>query len=98
MCYPGGMRRTQKVSVALRKGTLEAAKKAAADEGLSLSGLLMQLLTAHFERQARFAAMGRFVEKYAPNVGVTPHDMQALRDEMTAPLKPFRRGRRKRAA
>ena len=52
------MARTQKVSIALRKDTLETAKKAAAADGLSLSGLLMRLLTAHFERQAKFAARG----------------------------------------
>jgi len=74
------------------------AKRAAAAEGLSLSGLLMKLLNAHFERQARFDSMGRFIEKHAPNVRVTEEDMQAIRDEMTAPLKPVRRGRRKRAA
>jgi hypothetical protein len=42
--------------------------------------------------------MERFTKKYAPNVRVTDEDMQAIRDEMTAPLKPVRRGRRRRAA
>ena len=76
----------------------EAAKRAAIAEGLSLSGLLMKLLTAHFERQAKFDAMDRYVKKYAPNVRVTDDDIQAIRDEMAAPLKPVRRTKRKRAA
>ena len=92
------MARTQKVSVALEKGMLIAAKKSAAADGSSLSGLLMKLLTAHFERQARFENMGRFIEKYAPRVRVSEDAMQAIRDEMNAPLKPVRRGKRKRAA
>jgi len=92
------MARTQKVSVALEKDALARAKKLAAAHGSSLSGLLMQLLEAHFERQARFDGMGRFIDEYAPNVRVTAKDMQAIRDEMTAPLKPIRRGKRKRAA
>ena len=92
------MPRTQKVSVALQKEALVAAKKAAADEGLSLSGLLMKLLTAHFERQARFDSMDRFIQNFVPNARVTEGDMQAIRDEMSAPLKPVRRARRKRAA
>ncbi len=86
------------MSVALRKDTLVAAKKAAAAEGLSLSGLLMRLLTAHFERQARFDGMESFLEAYAPNARVTEEDMRAIRAEMTAPLKPIRRGGRRRAA
>ena len=92
------MARTQKVSIALRKDTLETAKKAAAADGLSLSGLLMKLLTAHFERQAKFAAMDRFIEEFAPNVRVTEQDRQAIRDEMAAPLAPVRRAKRKRTA
>lgn len=93
------MARTQKVSVALREDALQAATKAAAAEGLSLSGLLMKLLTAHFERQARFEAMDRFIAKYAPDVRVTDAELQATRDEMTAPLAPVRpRKRRRRAA
>ena len=92
------MAKTQKVSVALRSDALEAAKRAAAAEGLSLSGLLMKLLTAHFERQAKFEAMDRYVEKFAPNVRVSDEDMQAIRNEMAAPLAPVRRGKRKRAA
>jgi predicted DNA binding CopG/RHH family protein len=92
------MGRTQKVSVALEKNALAAAKEAAAAEGLSLSGLLMRLLDAHFERQARFASMDRFLEKYAPNVRTTEEDIQAIRDEMAEPLKPVRRARRRRAA
>jgi predicted DNA binding CopG/RHH family protein len=92
------MTRTQKVSVALEKDALVAAKNAAAAEGLSLSGLLMKLLNAHFARQARFEAMDRFVEKYAPNVRVSEDDIQAIRDEMAAPLRPLRRRRRKGSA
>jgi hypothetical protein len=92
------MARTQKVSVALRKDALVAAKRASEAEGLSLSGLLMKLLDAYFERQARFESMDRFTKKYVPNARVTEQDMQAIRDEMTAPLKPVRRGKRKRAA
>ncbi len=92
------MPRTQKVSVAVQKDALVAAKKAATAEGLSLSGFLMKLLKAEFERQARFDSMDRFIETYAPNVRVTETDMQAIRDEMTAPLKPVRRSKRKRAA
>jgi hypothetical protein len=92
------MAKTQKVSVALERNALAAAKKAAAAEGLSLSGLLMKLLTAHFERQARFESMDRFIQKYAPNVRTTAEGIQAIRDEMTAPLKPVRRPRRRRAA
>ena len=57
------MAKTQKVSVALEKSALAAAKKAAVADGLSLSGLLMKLLTAHFEREARFESMDRFVQK-----------------------------------
>lgn len=98
MWYDGGMPRAQKVSVALQKDTLSAAKKAAAAEGLSLSGLLMRLLNAHFERQARFENMGRFIEVYAPNLRVTEIDVQAIRDELAAPLKPVRRVKRRRAA
>ena len=86
------------MSVALEKEALIAAKKAAAADGLSLSGLLMKLLTAHFEQQARFDNMDRFMEKYAPKARVSAEEMQSLRDEMSAPLKPVRRGRRKRAA
>jgi hypothetical protein len=56
------MAKTQKVSVALRKDALAAAKKAAAADGLSLSGLLMNLLKAHFERRARFENMGKFID------------------------------------
>lgn len=92
------MAKTQKVSVALEKEALVAAKKAAAADGLSLSGLLMKLLNEHFAQRARFASMGRFIKKHAANVRVTEDDMQALRDEMTAPLLPVRRGKRKRAA
>jgi hypothetical protein len=92
------MARTQKVSVALQKDALTKAKKAAAAEGLSLSGLLMKLLNAHFVRQAKFESMGKFIDEYVPNVRVTAEDMQAIRDEMEAPLRPVRRGRRKRAA
>jgi hypothetical protein len=92
------MAQTEKVSIALRKDTLAAAKKAARADGLSLSGLLMRLLTAHFERQAKFAAMDRFVETYAPNGRVSDEDMQTIRDEMAAPLAPIRRSKRKRAA
>jgi hypothetical protein len=92
------MPRTQKVSVALQKDALVAAKKAAVAEGSSLSGFLMRLLNAEFERRARFDSMDRFIEKCAPNVRVTEADMQAIRDEMTAPLKPVRRSKRKRAA
>ena len=92
------MARTKKVSVALREDTLQAAKKAAAAEGLSLSGLLMKLLTAHFERQARFDAMDRFIEKYAPDVRVSDAELRAIRDEMTAPLAPVRRTKRRRRA
>jgi hypothetical protein len=89
---------TEKVSIALRKETLVAAKRAARAEGLSLSGLLMRLLTAHFERQAKFAAMDRFVDTYAPNVRVNEEDMQAIRDEMAAPLAPIPRPKRKKTA
>jgi predicted nucleic acid-binding protein len=84
------MAKTEKVSVALEKGALARAKKAAAAEGLSLSGLLMKLLTAHFEREQRFESMGRFVEEFAPHVRVTERDMEAMRQEMNAPLKPIR--------
>jgi hypothetical protein len=92
------MAKTAKVSVALEKNALATAKKFAAAEGLSLSGLLMKLLTAHFERQARFESMDRFVRKYAPNVRTTEKDLQAIRDEMAAPPAPVRRARRRRAA
>ena len=97
-CYPGGMAKTQKVSVALEKNVLVAARKTAAARGMSLSGLLMKLLTAHFERQARFESMDRFIARHAPNVRVTDAAMQAIRDEMTAPLKPIRRRGGRRAA
>lgn len=89
---------TKKVSVALREDTLQAAKKAAAAEGLSLSGLLMRLLLAHFEREARFEAMDRFIEKYASDVRVTTAELDALRAELAAPLAPVRRTKRRRRA
>lgn len=92
------MARTQKVSVALRKDAVVQAKKAAVSEGLSLSGLLMKLLDAHFERQQRFERMERFTEKFAPDVRVTEADIQVIRDEIAAPLRPVRRSRKKRAA
>ena len=92
------MSKTAKVSVALEKNALAAAKKLAAAEGLSLSGLLMKLLDAHFERQARFENMDRFIREYAPNVRTRDKDIQGIRDEMAAPLKPVRRPRRPRAA
>jgi hypothetical protein len=92
------MARTQQVSVALEREALIAARKAAAIEGLSLSGLLMKLLTEYFEQRARFDAMDRFLREHARGVRVTQKHMQALRDEMTAPLKPVRRGGRRRAA
>lgn len=92
------MVRTQKVSVALEKGALAAAKKLALAEGSSLSALLMKLLNAHLEREAKFERMAGFIDAYAPNARVTPAEMQALRDEMSAPLKPIRRTKRKRAA
>ena len=92
------MAKTEKVSVALERNALAEAKKLAAADGLSLSGLLMKLLNAHFERQARFVSMDRFIRKYAPNVRTTEKDIQAIRDEMTAPLEPVRRARRRRAA
>jgi predicted DNA binding CopG/RHH family protein len=92
------MAKTQKVSVALQKDALAAAKRAAAAEGLSLSGLLMKLLKAHFERQARFENMARFIDEYVPHVRVSERDMQTVRDEMNAPLRPVRRARRRRAA
>lgn len=84
--------------MALDKDALVRAKKAAAAQGLSLSGLLMSLLTAHFERQAKLDAMGRYLEKFAPGTRVTEDDMDAIRREMTAPLKPVRRGKRRPAA
>ena len=92
------MSRAQKVSVALDKDVLAAARRNAIAQGLSLSGLLMRLLNSHFERQARFEGMKRFTEKYAPSVRVTDEDIQAIRDELTAPLKPVRRARRRKAA
>jgi hypothetical protein len=92
------MARAQKVSIALDTDVLAAAKNAAAAEGLSLSGLLARLLQAHFERQARFEGMKRFSQKYAPDVRVTDDDLQSIRDEMAAPLKPVRRTRRRKAA
>ena len=84
--------------MALDKDALVRAKKAAAAEQLSLSGLLMKLLTAHFARQERFAQMDRFVEAHAPDLRVTDAELQAIRQEMAAPLKPIRRPKRKRAA
>jgi hypothetical protein len=92
------MARTQKVSVAFDKKALEAAKAAAAAEGLSLSGFLMKLLRAHFERETRFENMGRFLAEYAPDFRATEQAMNAIRAEMAGPLKPIRRGKRKRAA
>jgi hypothetical protein len=92
------MAKTEKVSIALRKDAVAQAKKAAAAEGLSLSGLLMKLLDAHFERLQRFEQMDRFTEKYASDVRVTEADIQAIRDEMTAPLRPVRRSKKTRAA
>jgi hypothetical protein len=97
-CYHGGMQKTQKVSVALRKDALILAKKAASASGLSLSGLLMSLLDAHFAQQEKFENMGKFMENDAPNLRVTEQQRQAIRDEMRAPLKPIQRARRKRAA
>jgi hypothetical protein len=58
----------------------------------------MQLLTQYFGQRARFDAMDRFLREHARGVRVTKKDMQALRDEMTAPLKPVRRGGRRPAA
>lgn len=92
------MARTEKVSVALDKDALVRAKRVAAADGLSLSGLLMQLLTAHFEKQQRLERMGEYLTEFAPKVHVSEAAMQAIRDEMTAPLKPVRRTKRKRAA
>ena len=92
------MAKTQKVSIALEKNTLAAAKAAAAADGQSLSGLLMKLLKAHFEREARFENMGRFLTECAPNFRVTDRDRSVIREEMRAPLKPIRRGKRRRAA
>lgn len=94
-CYSGSMARTQKVSVALETEALAAAKKAATRVGLSLSGLLMQLLETHFEHEARLVAMDRVLEELAPHPKVTERQLQSIRDEMTAPLKPVRRGRKK---
>ncbi len=92
------MARTQKVSVALETEALAAAKKAATRVGLSLSGLLMRLLETHFEHEARLVAMDRVLEELAPHTKVTERQLQSIRDEMTAPLKPVRRGRKKKAA
>lgn len=97
-CYHWGMARTQKVSVALERNALAAAKKLALAEGSSLSALLMKLLSAHLEREAKLARMGAFMEAYAPNARVTAAEVESLRNEMTAPLKPIRRTKRKRAA
>ncbi len=84
--------------MALDRSALAAAKMAAARQGLSLSGLLMKLLRAHFEREERFASMGRFLDSYALEARVRDNEVQAIRDEMRAPLKPIRRRRRKTAA
>jgi hypothetical protein len=92
------MAMTQKVSVAIDKDALARAKNAATAEGMSLSGLLTKLLRAHFERQARFEQMDRFIETYAPKVRVRDEDLQAIRAEMAGPLKPVRRVKRRRAA
>ena len=96
-CYPGGMARTAKVSIALDKDTLVAAKRAATAEGTSLSALVMRLLSAHLGQQAKFEAMGRFLTEFAPNFRATERELQAIRDEWTAPLKPIPK-RRRRAA
>lgn len=92
------MARTEKVSITLDETALALAKKSAKTGGLSLSGLLMKLLRAHLDQEARFDHMARLIDEYAPKARVTEADMQAIRDEMTAPLKPVRRGKRRRAA
>jgi hypothetical protein len=92
------MARTAKVSVALDKDALAKAKKLAAAEGLSLSALLMRLLVAHFERQARFESMDRFIDEYVDHGRVSEQVIQSIRDQLSAPLRPVRRGRRRRAA
>lgn len=92
------MARTQKVSVALDKDVLTKARKLAAADGLTLSGLLMKLLEAHLEQQARFEAMDRFLAEFPPEAPVTDEAIQSILDELAAPLPPVRRPRRKRAA
>jgi hypothetical protein len=92
------MQRTQKVSVALDKRALVAARAAATAQGLSLSAFLMRLLNAHLEREARFEHMAVLVREFASEGHVTPAQMQAIRNEMNAPLKPIGRAKRKRAA
>lgn len=98
MCYFGRMARAQKVSIALDKGVLARAKKAAASDGLSLSGMLENLLVEHFERETTLDNMTRFLDEHAPKMHVTERDMQKIRAEMSAPLRPIRRARKKRAA
>lgn len=84
--------------MAIRRDLLAAAKKAAAEEGLSLSGLLSKLVAEHLAQRERFANMDRFLRDYAPDFRVTDEQLRAIGEEMSAPLKPIRRSKRRGAA
>jgi hypothetical protein len=89
---------TKKTSVALGREELAAARKAATREGLSLSAFLTRLLRDYVAQQARFEAMERYLEEYAPNFRATKEASAAVSAEWTAPLKPVRPRRRRTAA
>lgn len=90
---------TQKTSVALGEAELAAAKKAAAEEGSSLSAFLTQLVRAHVAQKAKFDAMERYLKEHAPGFRLNEKAKVAIESEWSAPLKPVRaRPRRKRRA
>lgn len=97
LSYPWGMA-TRKTSIALGEDDLRAARKAAAAEGTSLSGLLGKLIRQHAAQQAKFEAMERFLDAHAPDFRLTSDARSAIEAEWSAPLKPVRTKRRRRAA
>jgi hypothetical protein len=89
---------TRKTSVALGRDELAAAKKAAAAEGLSLSAFLTRLVHEHVAQQVRFAAMDRYLTKYAPKFRLSEQARAAVEAEWTEPLEPVRVKRKRTAA
>jgi hypothetical protein len=96
-CYCGGMA-SQKTSIALAREELAMAKKAAAAQGLSLSAFLSHLIRAHVAQEARFDAMGQYLSRYSAGFRLTPKARAAVEAEWSAPLKPVRAKRRRKAA
>jgi hypothetical protein len=88
----------QKTSIALPSEDLEAARTAAAAEGLSLSAFLSSLIRERTARQAKIDAMGRYLAEHASAFRLRPGARAAVEAEWTAPLKPVRSRRKRRAA